>query len=40
MEDTGGGGVSVVTQWLRGEAGYVWGPSHTHQRNVLTLPWL
>ena len=40
MEDAWGGGVLVVTPWLRGEAGHAWGLSHANQRNVLILPWV
>ena len=40
VEDVEGGGVLVVTPWLRGEASHAWGLSHANQRNVLTLPWV
>ena len=36
----GGGGVLVVTPWLRGEAGHAWGLGHANHRNVLTFPWV
>ena len=40
VEDVEGGGVLVVTPWLRGEASHAWGLSHANQRKVLTLPWV
>ena len=36
VEDARGGGVLVVTPWLRGQTGL----SHANQRNVLTLLWV
>ena len=38
VEDAGGGGVWVVTLWLRGKDGHAWGLSYANQHNVLTLP--
>ena len=40
VEDARGGGLLVVTLWLRGEAGHAQDLSHANERSVLILVWV